>query len=71
MAEKNSIPKYLLNSLDVSVHDNLVGLALTNINVQVTDQVDAIVRKDVHILRNRNCVLLVSGGEYFSKTDRV
>ncbi|KAI2804928.1 hypothetical protein BLOT_003916 [Blomia tropicalis] len=49
-------PKFLLNALDTSVRDNLIGLALSNSNVQVTEQIDAILRKDVDELRKtRSC----------------
>lgn len=55
-------PKFLLNALDTSVRDNLIGLALSNSNVQVTEQIDAILRKDVDELRKQGHVLIISGG---------
>lgn len=62
-ASKTNYPKFLLNSLDASVRDNLIGLALTNGKVQVTEHVDAIVRKDFATLRDRGSVMLISGGK--------
>lgn len=58
-------PKFLLNALDTSVRDNLIGLALSNSNVQVTEQIDAILRKDVDELRKQGHVLIISGGNFY------
>ena len=55
--------KYLLNALDKSVRDNLLGLALTNDKVQIAEEVNGIVRKDVDVLRQKGSVLVVSGGK--------
>lgn len=63
MATEKSSSKHLLNNLDTAVRDNLIGLALANPSVQITEQVDAIVRKDVVDFRKGGRVLVISGGK--------
>lgn len=59
----SEISNYFLNSLDTSVRQNLIGVARANPKVQVMENVDAVIRKDIeqHVADNK--VVVISGGK--------
>lgn len=63
METPSEVGNYFLNSLACSVRQNLLGVARANKNVQIMDNVDAIVRKDIRQLVRDNKVLIVAGGK--------
>lgn len=55
--------KHLINALEDSVLDNLLGLVSCNHCIQVIPECNSVVRKDYTSIRENGKVLLISGGK--------
>ncbi|CAG2119666.1 unnamed protein product, partial [Medioppia subpectinata] len=54
--------KHLINSIETSVYESLIGLAAGNDGLQVIPECNSVVRKDYQTYRKTGKVMLISGG---------
>ncbi|CAG2160448.1 unnamed protein product [Oppiella nova] len=57
-----STTKHLINSIETSVYENLLGLVSCNDGLQVLPDCNSVVRKDYESYRQKGKVILISGG---------